>query len=169
MNFKLQSERLHLTPFSQNDQKVLHSIFTNEHVREFLWDDEVIPESQTSEILSINETQFKKERCGLWKVQLRSDKETVCGFAGLWYFFEEPQPQLIYGLLPDFTGLGLATESSKTIIDYAYNTLGFQYLMAATDKPHKQSIKVLVKCGFKQTTERMIEGKPTLFFKHVRL
>ena len=64
-------------------------------------------------------------------------KETneVIGYTGLWYFFNEKQPQLIYALLKQFTKRGYALEASKAIIQYSFNTLGFQYLIAATDEP----------------------------------
>ena len=122
MTFELHSERLQLTPFNKRDQELLHNIFIDPHVREFLWDDEIVPESQTEEIIDINEKQFKNEYSGLWKIQLHNSHK-IMGFVGLWYFFNETQPQLIFGLMPDFTGKGYATEASACITNYAFNTL----------------------------------------------
>ncbi|WP_394336181.1 hypothetical protein [Adhaeribacter arboris] len=39
------------------------------------------------------------------------------GFAGLWFFFEEDQPHLLYGLLPEYTKSGLATEAARAVRD----------------------------------------------------
>ncbi len=87
------------------------------------------------------------------------------GFVGLWYFFNETQPQLIFGLMPVFTGKGYATEASACITNYAFNTLDFDSLIAATDKPHKESQNVLIRIGFEFVWEKSINNKPTIFYK----
>jgi len=51
----------------------------------------------------------------------------------LWYFFDEKQPQLVYALLPEATK-GYATEANQNI-EYCFNELGYQYLLASCDKP----------------------------------
>ncbi len=166
MNGELISDRLQLKPFSNNDLELLHSIFIDDSVKEFLWDGITIPKSQTQEILIANDLQFTKEQAGLWKVELIESGKTI-GFVGLWYFFNEPQPQLIYGLLPEFVGQGYASEGSRLIVDYAFGVLGFNHLCAATDKPHLKSQRVLTRLGFEFVEEKSMDKKPTWFYKKV--
>lgn len=164
MNYILETPRLTLIPFEIQDFDLLHRTFTDPFVRKYLWDEEIISPEQTREILKINEQHFNSKGWGLWKIIIRTDK-TFAGFVGLWIFFDEGQPQLLYGLLPDKTGLGLATESSRAIIDYAFGILGYEYLIAACDTPHLQSKKVCERLNMKWVEEKEIYGKLTTFFR----
>ena len=159
-----ETPRLTLRPFTSDDFEVLHKIFTDPFVRKYLWDDEVIPESQTHEILKINKEQFAKEHSGLWAMSEKG-KEEIFGFVGLWYFFSEVQPQLLYGLIPEFAHKGYATEASEKIIEYAFNELGFDHIIASTDEPHKASTAVLKRLDFAFVEQKNMDGLETLFFR----
>ena len=57
---------------------------------------------------------FEEKRFGLWFVETKNEKEVI-GLVGLWYFFEENQPQLVYALLPKATKKGYASEAAAKI------------------------------------------------------
>jgi len=158
------TERLVLTPFRYKNYNLFHQISIDPYVREFMWDDEIIPLEAAKEIMQENESHFEKNNFGIWKVTLKETDEII-GFTGLWYFFNEPQPQLIYALLKQFTKQGYALEFSNAIIEYSFKTLDFEYLIAATDEPHLESQKVAKGLGMKFHEKRIEDDKPTLFFK----
>lgn len=160
----LQTDRLHLIPFSEGEAKLLHQIFTDPHVREYLWDNEVISPEAASEILQVHLMLFEKKRWGLWRIVSLADKTTM-GFVGLWYFFEEPLPQLIYGLLPPFVGQGFATEAAGRIISYAFQELNFPHIVAAMDAPHLASQAVAKRLSMSKVEEKEIDGRLTVFFR----
>ncbi|MEQ9438909.1 MAG: GNAT family N-acetyltransferase [Cyclobacteriaceae bacterium] len=164
MNPILLTHRLRLTPFTLADQELMHQTFTDPFVRKFLWDDEVISEEQTREILEQNDHHFQNDHWGLWKISYKEEADYL-GFAGLWSFFAEPQPQLLYGLLPSATRQGYATEASRMIITYAFEELGFSYLIASCDAPHTASRRVAERLGMHFVEERTEQGKPTAFFR----
>ena len=164
MNPILLTSRLQLVPFSKADQELLHQTFIDPFVREFLWDDEIISEAQVQEILKQNEQYFRDDHWGLWKITQKTD-DTYLGFVGLWYFFEEDQPQLLYGLLQTATKEGYATEASRAIINYAFEVAGFSYLIASCDSPHAASRKVAERLGMQFVEERTELGKPTAFYR----
>ncbi len=160
----LTTKRLRLTPFQVEDLDLFHQINTDPFVREFLWDNSVIDQETVREILKINQNQFELSQSGLWKIN-RIDQPEVIGYTGLWNFFDEPQPQLIYALLPGFSKQGYATEAAQTIIEYAFDQLGFTYLIAATDEPHLASQKVAKRLGMSFEERRVEDGKLTLFYR----
>jgi [ribosomal protein S5]-alanine N-acetyltransferase len=164
MKHFLETRRLKLIPFSSNDFDLLHRTFTDAFVRKYLWDGNIIPVEKTKEVLLISEQQFESNGWGLWKIIVKSD-DTYVGFVGLWIFFNETQPQLLYGLLPDQTRFGYATESSKAIIEYAFNTLKFDYLIAACDALHKDSKKVCERLKMKVIDEKEMDEKLTTFYR----
>ncbi|ELR69501.1 hypothetical protein C900_05033 [Fulvivirga imtechensis AK7] len=160
----LETKRLKLIPFELNDLEMLHETFTDSFVRRYLWDNEIIGIEQTREILTTNEELFESNHWGLWKIIVK-ENNTFAGFAGLWVFFGEDQPQLLYGLRPEMTGKGYATEASSSVIDYAFNRLEFNYLIAACDAPHYTSRKVCERLQMKLVEEREVNGKMTTFYR----
>ena len=161
---KLRTKRLHLTPMSVNDLDVFHQSNTDPSIRKYLWDDEIISHSLSKEILEEVENKFQEDKWGLWKIVDAID-DVFMGYVGLWIFFDEAQPQLIYALLPQFTNSGYAVEAAAEIAKYALEVLHFKNLIAATDPPNKQSIAVCVKLGMVLKEEKEMDGKPTLFFE----
>ncbi|MGI9545101.1 MAG: GNAT family N-acetyltransferase [Cyclobacteriaceae bacterium] len=162
--FQLSTKRAILSPVAPEDAVTLHQLWTKQKVRRYLWDDQIIPEEQTREIISISEKQFQTEQSGLWLMRKPKDKALI-GFCGLWYFFDEPQPQLLFGLDPACFGYGFATEGASCIIDYAFNNLKFSYLIASCDAPHIASIKVMERLGMTKESESVKDGLYTFFYK----
>lgn len=160
----LETKRLKLFPFQSSDLDLLHRTFTDSFVRKYLWDDEVIQVEQTQEILRINKQRFNDNNWGLWKVMIKPDY-SYAGFAGLWVFFDENQPQLLYGLLPEKSKSGYATEASRAIVDYAFEKLEFDYLIATCDTPHIDSRNVCIRLNMKHTKDEIMNGKMTSFYR----
>lgn len=160
----LGTDRLSIVPFSPEDGSLLHRMFTDETVRRFLWDDLIISEQEVDDILKVNDLLLGKRQFGLWKL-IRKTDSTVVGFTGLWFFFDEPQPQLLYGLMPAYFGNGYATEAATAIIDYAFTKLGFSYVHAATDPENIASNNVARRLKMALQDTRVMEGKMTMFWR----
>lgn len=161
---RLESQRLLLKPILHNQLHTLHNIFIDPYVRKYLCDDRIFSVQQVEEMLLESQKLFKDERFGLWFIETK-DEQKIIGFAGLWYFFAEKQPQLAYALLPEATKKGYATEASNRLLEYCFNELGYQYLLASCDKPNLESQKVAQRIGMKQIEEKIIDGNLTVFFK----
>lgn len=89
----------------------------------------------------------------------------VIGIAGLYTFFMEPQPQLLYALLPQYQKNGYATEASRCIIRYAFENLEYDYLLASCDTPNVSSVRVMERLGMQKLKEEYAEGKPLVFYQ----
>lgn len=164
MKHEILTERMILAPFIYQDNELFHKLNIDPYIRKFMWDDESITIDTAKEIMKKNEDHFEVDNFGIWKVNLKETDEII-GYTGLWYFFNEQQPQLIYALLKRFTKQGYALEFSRAIIQYAFKTLDFKYLVAATDEPNIHSQKVAERLGMKYHEKRVENNKPTLFFK----
>ncbi|NND32085.1 MAG: GNAT family N-acetyltransferase [Saprospiraceae bacterium] len=160
----LGSSRLTLTPLIPSDHTYFHAVNTDPYVRKYLWDDQIIEPKVSAEILVKNEIHFQNDGYGLWKLESKVISQVI-GYAGLWYFFDEVQPQLLYVIERPYSGFGYATEVSRLIIDYAFSTLDFDYLIAATDAEHQASQKVARQAGMKWVNKRIINGKATSFYR----
>ncbi|MFB8787415.1 MAG: GNAT family N-acetyltransferase [Potamolinea sp.] len=107
---------------------------------------------------------FDEKRFGLWFIETKNE-QAIIGFVGLWYFFEENQPQLVYALLPQASKKGYATEAAKKILEYGFHELGYEYLVASSDQPNIESHKVSEKLEMKKVEERIVNGNPIIFFR----
>jgi ribosomal-protein-alanine N-acetyltransferase len=119
---------------------------------------------QVEEMLTESQKNFEEKRFGLWFVETKSEKEII-GFVGLWDFFDEKQPQLVYALLPKATKKGYASEAATKILEYCFNELGYQYLLASCDQPNIESQKVAERIGMRKVDEKIVNGNPLVFFK----
>jgi [ribosomal protein S5]-alanine N-acetyltransferase len=160
----LETQRLVLKPIVESDLNTLHQIFIDSYVRRYLCDGEIWSLERVAEMLEENEKLWAEKQFGLWSIETKSDREII-GFVGLWYFFDEPQPQLIYALLPKALKKGYATEASTKILEYGFDELGFDYLIASCDAPNIESQKVAERLGMKQVEERIVDVNPILFFR----
>ncbi|HMQ05762.1 MAG TPA: GNAT family N-acetyltransferase [Saprospiraceae bacterium] len=164
-NLILHSSRLDLIPFCQMDDDLrMHEIFTHAAVKKHLWDDRILSMQESKEIFIKNKQYFEENGWGLWKATLVSNNDWV-GFAGLWPFFEEKNPQLIYGLLPPFWHRGFATEAARKVIGYAFTVLHFEYLIASFDTDNILSGKVTERLGMHFTETKVINKKSTEFYR----
>ena len=160
----LETERLILQPIVENDLNTLHAIFTDSYVRRYLCDDQIWSLDPVEEMLEQNTKLFAEKKFGLWFIETKSDR-AIMGFVGLWYFFEEEQPQLIYALLPKALKKGYATEAATKIIEYGFDELGFEYVFASCDRPNIESQKLAARLGMKQVESRTVDGNPILLFR----
>ena len=163
MNREIVSERLLLRPIEVDRAKALHSLWTDERVRRFLWDGETIPFERTRAIVEKSLILFEESGFGIWGVCDRSSKELL-GFAGYWPFRTPPSIELLFGVAPEHWNRGIATESSRCVIRYGFEELGFQSVEASTDLANKASVRVLEKLGFLFQKRELVDGLDTVFY-----
>lgn len=164
MSLLFETERLRLKPILESELNILHSILVDPYVRKYLCDDKVLPLQQVEEMMIESQRLFEEEKFGLWLVETKNRQEII-GFVSLWYFFDESQPQLAYALLPQATKKGYATEAATRILEYCFNELGYEYIVASCDKPNLESHKVAQRLGMRKVEERIVNGNPLLFFR----
>ena len=138
-----------MKPILESEFNTLHSILVHPYVRKYLCEDKVFSLQQVEEMLIESQKLFDEKRFGLWFVETKNEQEII-GFVGLWDFFGENQPQLAYALLPKATKKGYATEAATKILEYCFNELGYEYLVASSDKPNFESHKVAERLGMRK-------------------
>jgi len=161
---EIRSERLRLRPLDRGDVPALHSLWTDEPVRRFLWDGEIISLERTREIVEKNRTLFDEHGFGIWGVR-ESGFDDLVGFAGYWYFRTPPSLELLFGVAADHWNRGIAAEAGGSVIRYGFEALGFEHVVASTDVANEASIRVLEKLGMKRDRREVIEGLDTVFYE----
>lgn len=148
------------------DLEAVYQLWTNQHVRHFLFDDKVISFDEARSFVEASLKTFAKHKYGIWLVFAR-DAESLIGFAGFLRLAED-LPNLIYGIHPDFCGKGHATEAAAGVLSYALETLALPLVKADVDEPNVLSIRVLEKLGMVETSRTIVAGRPLVNYERAR-
>lgn len=139
----LQTARLTLTPVEPSMLTALHNLFINPSVRRYLLNDKVVGPDWVEDIITTSQRQFDETGYGLWAIQKTGHSALIgiCGYA----VFE--QLQLLYALLPEYRGLGIATEAARAVVNYGFHEAGLTEIVAAADVPNMASFGVMKRLG----------------------
>ncbi len=166
MTCVLETSRLQLRPCQSEDIQLIHTLWTNDRIRFFLFDNRVISSDEAKSFVEDSLANFEQHGYGLWLVFIR-DMEHLVGFAGF-LSSEEGTPSLIYGVHPDWWGYGYATEAASAVLSYALEKLALPKVRADVDEPNIASVRVLEKVGMRRTGRAVVNGHPLLYFEKSR-
>jgi len=166
MKRELETTRLRLQPCRIDDIELAYDLWTNDHVRHFLFDDRVISMDEARSFVEASLANFQQHGYGLWLVFAREEGCCV-GFAGF-LRAEGEAPSLIYGMHPDFCGKGYATEAAGAVLNYALESLAVPLVKADVDEPNVISVRVLEKLGMRRTRRATVAGRPLVYYETSR-
>ncbi len=163
-HIEIYSEPFYLRPLLISDLHEIHAIWTDPHVRKYLFDDNIISLEAAMVEIKNSLQSFERHRYGLWAVFLEKSMRMI-GFTGFRNFHEPPELQLLYGLLPKHCGKGYATRLARLMIKYAFEELQFNAVLASADAPNAASICVMQKAGMKFFKRVNINGLDTIYYR----
>jgi [ribosomal protein S5]-alanine N-acetyltransferase len=148
-SYFLKSARIGFRCWSQDDLPLARELWADPEVTRFIggpFSDEEIAQRLEREIARMSTHQFQ-----YWPIYLLSSHEHV-GCCGLRPYRPEDQiPELGFHLRPRRWGQGLASEAARTVIHYAFGTIGAKGLSAGHHPDNTTSKKLLEKLGFQYT------------------
>ena len=159
----LQTARLYLRPFSENDLDDLAPLMAN---RDFMrFSSGVYSREQTAGFL---ERVGQRDREGLpsqFAVILLSEARLI-GYCGFFLQTVEGVEELEIGyrLDPQFWGRGLATEAAQAVRDYAFDDLRLSRVISLIHPENKASRRVAEKNGMTPEKETTFRGFPAIVF-----
>ncbi len=166
MSCVLETTRLQLRPCQIEDIQLVHTLWTNDRIRYFLFDNRVISSDEARSHIEDSLANFEQYGYGLWLIFVR-DIDRLVGFAGF-LPSEEGTPSLIYGVHPDRWGQGYATEAASAVLSYALEKLALPKVRADVDEPNIVSVRVLEKLGMRRIGREVVNGHPLLYFEKLR-
>jgi len=119
------------------------------------------------EWLKSDMTHFEKHGFGMGSVYEKDSKEFV-GRAGLFYVDHndaQPHIEIGYVLRKAFWNKGYATELAKALIEWGFDHLHVDKLVAITNAKNKSSQRVLEKVGMQYKNIVQFHGKNFLFYE----
>lgn len=144
----LETERLILRPISNDDLAATHRVFDDPAVRRYLWDDRPVSLEATASVVQASARDFSERGVGLFGVRLRGAEELV-GLCGLRWEDGIGDMEIIYCLLPELWGRGLATEAAEACLRFAFEEARLERVMAGADEPNAASLRIIEKLGMR--------------------
>jgi RimJ/RimL family protein N-acetyltransferase len=148
MKQKIESDRLLLRPFKQGDEEAVFAFAGNKEVAKYTGDKICENLAEAKKIITdVWYKDYEQFGYGRWAVIYKPDNKLI-GFCGLKYLSEANITDLGYRFLPQYWHKGIATESSKMILDYSYKNFEIDTLFGFVMPENPASAKVLEKVGF---------------------
>ena len=163
----LETDRLLLRPWSLDDIEGLYKVWADPQVRRYLWDDEVISRERAAATVRKCVASASEHGVGLWCL-LPKPGDVLAGFCGFRFIDESAAIELLYGLLPEYWGQGLATEAARAALQYGFEAGLFERVYGRTDVANVASVRVMERLGMKFERESHIGALPTLIYSLAR-
>lgn len=161
---ELQTERLLLRPLVEADADALHLFWNDPAVRRYLWGDRPVSTEQVREVIAVSEQNFERLGAGFFAVEALDAPGELVGFCGYRRFEDGAQPELLYGLLPEFWGKGYVTEAARAVLAHGFEHCGMDQVIASTDTPNQRAVRVMQRLGMCFQERREYRGLDTVFY-----
>jgi RimJ/RimL family protein N-acetyltransferase len=155
----LETARLVLRPLAETELDAVHRVSNDPQVRRYLWDDQPVSRAAVEGVISRSLEAFAEGGFGLFGVRLRDGDGELVGYCGLLRLGVTERVELLYALLPDWWGRGLATEAARACLRFAFEEAGLESVVAGTDPPNSASLRVIEKLGMRPVGE-LLPGVP---------
>jgi len=157
MRLITESERLKLLEFTNDEVDLYYQITSNKQVMKFFKKTLDREESQVQ--LDNIVRQYTKYGYCFWKVLLKPDEHFI-GICGLLYQIIDGQveTEIAYRLLPEYWGVGYATEAAVATREYAKHTLGKKRLISLVLPENIASQNVALRAGASEVDSIQHDG-----------
>jgi RimJ/RimL family protein N-acetyltransferase len=144
MPLPLETARLRLRPASIGDVEAWHAVSRDAERAWFGESQSTLEDAQSS----LERQMRHQERYGfaLWVVEQRQTGEVI-GVAGLRHLADGPEVEVGYRFLERRWGNGYATEAARAAIDFGFDEIGLERIVAVTRPDNRASRRVMEKCG----------------------
>jgi RimJ/RimL family protein N-acetyltransferase len=149
-DWPIETERLLLRPFAEDDFGFLHDLYGDELVARWLYQG---PESEAEVRVRLEKNLPRialTEETGVGAVVALHDGTPV-GTVNLWYTsFEHRGAELGYSFLPRHQGNGYAVEAARALLDWAFTVADVHRVEARLEPRNAASARVAEKLGMRR-------------------
>jgi RimJ/RimL family protein N-acetyltransferase len=153
-NWLIETERLRLRPVTVDDADLMLAIWNDPAFIHNVSDRGIRTVEQAREAIEGGAQKlFEDYGYGPYCMSLKSDGSMI-GICGLFKRDNLEDPDIGFGVLPDFCGKGYAGEAAAAVVNFARNELGIAVLKAIVSPTNAPSIGLIKKLGL--TFDQMI-------------
>ena len=150
-DWPLETERLTLRPFVDDDLDAVHAMRSSPDVVLYLYEEPFTPEQSRDRLVRMMAVPaWEKE--GDWlsvAVVERASGTTVGDLAFHWVSERDRTAEVGFVFDPRHQGKGFATEAARAVVDWAFGVAGMHRVIGRTEARNAASSRVLEKLGMR--------------------
>lgn len=157
---KIETDRLVLKEINESYVEDILRIRGNEVINQFVQRNSPKNNYDALQFILTIKERTKNKETFYWGISLK-DQPNLIGTICLWKFTEDrKQAEVGYELLPEYHRKGIMSEALAAVIDFGFNDLQLQEMVAMTNKFNENSKGLLLKHQFVLEEGRKDEGFP---------
>jgi ribosomal-protein-alanine N-acetyltransferase len=142
----IQTARLMLRPLRAADAVIIHRIYKTDGGLKYFPIPTPPPLDKVERFIAGQQEQWKRYGYGNWGI-LPNGEDEIIGWVGLQFLPELDETQVGFLLDKPIWGKGYATEAARASIQFGFDQLDFNQLIALVHPENTASRRVLDKCG----------------------
>lgn len=143
----LETNRLFLRRMNETDKDSVFAMRSDVEVMRFIRAPQ-IKKSEAENWINLISSRWETEKIGFCAMVEKTSNQFI-GWCGLWRLAENDEIEVGYALFKEFWGKGYAAEASKAFLDYGFNQLNLEKIVAVANPENKSSRRVMEKLGMK--------------------
>ena len=146
----LETARFILRPLEKTDENEIFALRSDDAINQYLGRAKAQSLEDAQNFIRKIHENLDENNAILWAICGKNDSSLI-GTICLWNFEKtKVEAEIGYELLPDFHGKGILQEVIPKVIDYGFNTMKLNAIVALLDKNNVKSVRLLEKNNFKQ-------------------
>lgn len=142
----VRTPHLTLRPLLPSDAAALHRIYQTEGVLRYFPSTTQPPLEKVQRFIQGQLAHWERYGCGNWGI-LPGGESEIIGWAGLQYLPELDETEVGFLLDRPFWGKGYATEAAQASLDFGFQRLDLDHIIALVHPENLASRRVIDKCG----------------------
>jgi ribosomal-protein-alanine N-acetyltransferase len=143
---ELFTARLWLRPFQPDDLNALTQLYGDAEVMKYIGNGQPRTRAETEALLAQMIRQWEQHGFGRWAMILQATGELI-GRCGLSFLHQAEEVELGYLLARAYWGQGLATEASRACVQFGFEALKLDRIVAVARPENRASARVMEKIG----------------------
>ena len=165
----IETERYLIRPLVTDDAAGIFELDSNPKVHAYLGNNPIKTLAEAENTIQFIQQQYKDLGIGRWAIIEKSSGNFV-GWTGFKYIIEPVNNHvnyhdLGYRLIESYWGKGIATETAKACLKYAFEVLDLEVVYGICDISNIRSKNILQKCGLKITETFDYDDTPHYWFE----
>jgi ribosomal-protein-alanine N-acetyltransferase len=130
---------------NENDADSVFAMRSDEEVMRFIRAPQTNPKEAENWIKLIS-SRWESEKIGFCAI-IEKKSNRFIGWCGLWRLTETKEIEVGYALFKEFWGRGYAVEASEALLQYGFEQLGLEKIVAVASPENRSSRRVMEKLG----------------------
>ncbi len=140
----LETDRLILRPLDKRDVNAIFAMRSDVDVMRFIREPQ--NRNESANLIKLVSSRWEQDQIGFCAIIEKLSREFI-GWCGIWRLQETDEFEIGYAIAKQFWGRGFATEAALKFLDYAFDNLENEKIVAVAQPENAASRRVMEKLG----------------------